>query len=387
MTAFATVAGQQIVSGSLTIPLVGVWTADLELATATPLPTGLLPVVIGNLTLQGTAYRAESYGGQIKCRLVGGYGGWRTGIKAQGYGSSSGIKLSAVLGDAASAAGEKVNIQNDTSVGNGFARMAFDTSVASDVLWLMIRLGFIPAWYVDAAGMTQNVAWPSKPIASAFTVTGQKPDEGIVEIATEDYASWMPGCTFTAPQLAATYTSNGVHYVWDGAGKFRFEVMTQTDSSSSSDRVLGPIQQVIQKETADLRLFGRYRYTVSNPTSTTIDATPKNANLGLPDLQNVPLHISGSSKVTPADGVDCIIMFADGYIPECVWCDQAPTEVDIASGTNPAGYLGAQCQLFMPPVVSGVMIVSGVPTPFTANIPTPLTGIITQGSSTAKVTS
>jgi hypothetical protein len=385
VSAFSSVAGLQIVSGTLAIPLVGVWTADLELAGTGSLPSGIVPVVIGNLTLMGTVFRSESYGGQIKARMVGGYGGWRTSIPAQGYGSSSGVKLSAVLGDAAQAAGEQINVQNDTTIGNGFARMAFDTSVASDVLWLMIKLGFIPAWYVDPTGMTQNVAWPSATISTPFTVTAQHPDQGMIDIATEDYVSWMPGCSFTAPQLAATYTSNGVHYVWDGAGKMRFEVLTQTDTSSSEDRVLGPIQQVIQKEVADMRLFGRYQYTTSNPSSSTIDATPKNSKLGLPDLQNVPLRISGSAKVTPASGVDCDIMFADGCVPVCVWCDQTPTEVDEASGTNPAGYLGSQVQLFFPPVVPFVSVTP--PLSGTMQIVSPLTGIITQGSSIVKVPS
>jgi hypothetical protein len=385
MSFFATVAGLQIVSGSLSIPLVGVWTADVALATQNTLPTGLVVVQIGNLSLSGTVYRSESYGGQVKARIVGGYGGWRSSIAAQGYGSPSGVKLSTILQDAAQAAGETVNVQNDTTVGNGFARMAFDTSVASDVLWLLVRLGFIPAWYVDPTGTTQNVAWPSNAVTTPFQVTAQHPEQGMIEIATEDYVSWMPGCTFSAPQLSGTYTSNGVHYVWDGGGKFRFEVLTQTSTAESQDRVLGPIQQIVQKEVADMRLFGRYRYTTSNPTATTVDATPKNSKLGLPDLQNVPLRISGSSKVTPASGADCDIMFADGCVPICCWVDQTPTEVDIASGGNGAGYLGAQVQLFFPPVVTFVSVTP--PLSGTMQIVSPLTGIVTQGSSIVKVPS
>ena len=386
MSFFASAAGLQILSGSLLVPLVGAWTADLQLAGSGTL-SGKVSVIIGNLTLTGTVIRSDPYGAQTKARLVGGAGGWRTSVPAQGYGSSSGVKLSTLLSDAAMAAGETVNVPSDTSVGNGYARCSFGTSVAADILWHMIDLGFIPAWYIDPAGTTQAQAWPSNAIATPFTVTNHNPDEGKVEIATEDYVSWMPGCTFTAPQLAGTFTSAGVHYVWDPGGKFRFEVLTQTSPTDTGDRVLGPIQQVIQKEMAPSRLYGRYRYTTSNPSASTIDCTPKNTKLGLPDLQNVPLHISSSSKITPASGADCDIEFLDGYIPACTWIDQTPTEVDIASGTNPAGYLGAQVQMFFPPIVSGTMIVSGVPTPFTAVIPSPLTGIVSQGSSVAKVPS
>jgi hypothetical protein len=389
---FSSCAGLQIVSGSLLIPQVGAWTADLQLAGSQSL-SGTVTVLIGNLSLSGTVFRSAAYGGQTKVRLVGGAGGWRTAVKAQGYGSSNGVQLSAVLQDAAAACGETMGPIPSQNIGNGYARIALSTSVASDVLWHMIDLGFIPAWYVDVTGTTQVTAWPSTTIQTPFTVTDQRTDEGVAVIATEDYASWMPGCSFTNPLTQGTVPSAGAHYLWDANGKFRFEVLTASAPSSAGtptetgDRVLGPLQQVIQKETAHTRLNARYRYTTSNPSASSVDCSPKNNALGLPDLQSVPLHISGSSKVTPASGVDCDIEFLDGYIPVCTWIDQTPTEVDVASGTNPAGYLGAQVQTFFPPVVTGTAIIppSPSPVPITLNIPSPLTGIVTQGSSVVKV--
>ena len=231
MSFFASVAGFQIVSGSLTIPLVGTWTADLQLAGEESL-SGSVSVVVGNLTLAGCVYRSESYGGQTMCRLVGGAGGWRQQVKAQGYGSSNGIMLSTVLNDAASAAGEQINIANDQSIGNGYARFAFDQSVASDVLWHMIGLGFLSSWYVAPSGVTMTAAWPSAAVQTPFTVTEQKTDAGVAVIATEDYVSWLPGCTFSSPLLSGTFTNAGVHYEWKPDGTFRFEVFTQTSSTS-----------------------------------------------------------------------------------------------------------------------------------------------------------
>src|SRR5262252_7782755 len=104
MSYFASCAGLQIVAGSLLIPLVGAWTADLTLATEQQV-LGPVEVVIGNLTLQGTVYRSEAYGGQVRARVVGGAGGWRTPAPPQGYGMS-GLKLSTVLNDLAATVGE-----------------------------------------------------------------------------------------------------------------------------------------------------------------------------------------------------------------------------------------------------------------------------------------
>src|SRR5262249_44254035 len=150
--------GIQVVGGSLLIPLVGAWTADLYLATDQTL-SGPVPVTIGNLSLLGTVYRSEPYGGQTRARLVGGYGGWRQQVSAQGYGSGSGVKLSHVLQDVAAACGERVNVANDTSVGSAWTRAGLG-SVASDVLWALVGAGIIPAWRVDQSGVTQVTPWP-----------------------------------------------------------------------------------------------------------------------------------------------------------------------------------------------------------------------------------
>jgi hypothetical protein len=381
MSFFASVNGLQIVAGTLMVPLVGAWTADLQLATTTPV-SGAVQVVIGNLTLQGFVYRSDPYGGQIRARLVGGYGGWRTQIPSQGYGSSSGVKLSTVLNDAARACGEQISIANDSNIGNAYVRVDFDTSVASDVLWQMVTQGFIPAWYVAPSGITQTSAWPTNNVQSAFTVTDQKPDEGIVVIATEDYVSWMPGCTFSAPQLASgqTFTSAGVHYVFDNDGKFRFEVMTSTEAGS--DRLLGPIQEIVQKELAPTRFYGRYKYTVSNPSSTTVDGTPVNPSIGLPDVQNVAITADSIASYTPAAGSTCHIMFLDGMPtePVCVWTDQTPTKASILSGVQPVARLGDQVQCFLPPGLPVVGTVSGNPFTGTITVANPITGAITGGS-------
>ena len=388
MAFFASVDGLQVLSGSLVIPAIGAWTADLALAGNDGL-SGPVTVTLGNLTLAGYAYRSETYGGQVKARLVGGYGGWRQSIASQGYGSPAGVSLATVLGDAAAACGEQIAVAAGVNVGYGFVRAKFPTSVAGDVLWQMLAQGLIAAWYVDPSGVTQTQPWPSRAVQTAFTVTDAEPAEGTVEIATEDYASWMPGCTFTAPQLDATFTSSGVVYTWDDAGKFRFSVLT----GAAKDRVLGPLQQLIDSRVAPTRFYGRYAYTVSNPTSTTIDGSPVNPSLGLPDVQAVPLRCDSIASVTPADGGACDVMFLDGLptAPICVWCEadagNGPSVVAIApqaEPTPPIARVNDTVIVLFPPlmqisgVVNGVQAFVGV-----LAITTPATGVIQTGSSIA----
>lgn len=375
MTSFASVAGAPIVEGSLLVPSVGVWTADVYLASSNAI-AGQVTVQIGNLSLVGTVYRCQVYGGQARARLVGGAGGWRSEVQPQGYGSPSGVRLSTVLGDLARACGETVNVASDTSIGYGFARC---NQVASDVLWQMVAQGIVPAWRVDVTGITQLTAWPATTIQTPFVVTDHRPDEGIVTVATEDYASWLPGCSFTDPTLnGATYMNMASHYIWTSDGKFRFEVMV------GADNIVGSFDAIVAKSVAPTRFHGRYGYTISNPTTTSVDAEPKNSTLGLPSLQNVPLRSDSIATYTPPDGGDCDIMFLDGVptAPICVWTAGAPTMAQLLGGSNPVARQGDQVQVFLPPTLPLSGTVGGSPFTGVATITNPISGSITQGSPT-----
>ena len=339
------------------------------------------------MTLLGTVYRSEPYGGQVRARLVGGYGGWRTPIAPQGYGSNQGVKLSTVLQDAASAAGEQIEVFADQTIGQAFVRVGFTSSVASDVLWQMVALGLMEAWYVAPSGVTQTGPWPQTTVSTPFMPTDQKPDEGIVVIATEDYASWMPGATFTHPLLTGPYTSAGVQYVWDNEGQFRFEVLTGT----TKDRVLGPVQQIVQKELAPLRFFGRYSYTISSPSSTTIDGAPTDTTLGLPDVQNVPLTADALASFTPPDGGTAHVQFVNGdpTKPVCVWTEadsvKGPTGLALApqaSGQSGVARVTDTCIVMFPPLIQVAGTVGGLPFIGVATITTPAVGTIQTGSAT-----
>jgi hypothetical protein len=392
---FASVAGLQVVSGTLLIPLVGAWTADLQLATAQPI-AGAVEVVIGNLTLQGFVVRAEAYGGQVRARLVGGAGGWRKSISAQGYGSAQGVKLSTVLQDAAAACGEQLQVFADVTIGQAYVRASFGTSVASDVLWQMLRLGYISAWYVDPAGVTQTGPWPITQVATPFIPTDAKPDEGLVVVATEDYASWLPGATFAHPLLDGTQTAAGVHFVFDGEGIARFEVLTGAAGLGGQDRVLGPVQQIVEREVAPLRFFGRYAYTISNPSPATIDGTPVSSTLGIPDVQNVPLTGDSLASYTPPSGGRAHVMFLDGdpTQPVCVWTEASssngPDTIAIApqkGGQKPVALVDGTVIVMFPPLIQLAGTVGGAPFIGVATITSPATGIIQTGSGTLQAPS
>jgi hypothetical protein len=381
---FASCAGLPVVSGELLIPLMGPWTADLKLSGAQPI-SGDVTVVIGNLTLVGFVYRSSAYGGSVSARLVGGYGGWRTAIAHQGYGSNSGVKLSTILNDAANACGEKIAIATDTTIGPGYA---IADAPASDVLWQMFSQGFILAWYVAPSGVTQTTAWPTKVVSTPFVATDHKTDDGVVTIATEDQASWLPGCTFSAPNLDGTLMNGGVTYTFKDDGQMRLDVMTGT-----TDRLVAAINAIIDRKVSPTRFYGRYSYTISNPSMTTVDASPNDRAIGLPEVTNVPIAADSISEYVPPDGGECHIQFLDGIPnkPICVWTVGDASTANVLGGTTPAAKLGDTVQSMISGdvlVLLGQLIVTGV-APGTLTVTggtmtlqglTPISGTVTTGS-------
>jgi hypothetical protein len=216
---FATANGGRVVTASVGIPLRGLWQADLTVAIPDQLASPVA-LTLGNLSLLGAVYRQSAFAGQQMARLVGGYGGWRSTVPAQSYQSPAGIKLSTVLLDVAAACGEQVNVQADSTIGTAYVR---ELGPASRVLGALVGA----AWYVDATGVTQIGARTPVAITSPFTVEAWDATKGLLRIATEDYASWMPGNTFSGPTVPTAQTISFTRFDVGNDGVARLAVLVQ----------------------------------------------------------------------------------------------------------------------------------------------------------------
>jgi hypothetical protein len=220
MAAFATMAGQRIVTMDLDLPLIGAWVADMVIAVAQPLATNLQPLVLGNLQLQGTVYRQSAFAGLVNARVVAGGAGWNKTTEARGYNLAGGVTLSMVLGDIAAEIGETVNVVSDTSFGNHFMRLA-DT--ASNTLRAIAG----PIWWIDSSGVTQVGPRPAPIIRSPFEVENYDGGRGELVVSTEDYASWIPGALFSGPTIPTQLRIATVRHEIDNSGKARMHVLVR----------------------------------------------------------------------------------------------------------------------------------------------------------------
>lgn len=219
MSNFASYSGARIVGGSITIPLYGAWSGDVSLASDGAVDA-TSSVVLGNLTLRGTVYRQAAFGGRRDCRLVAGAGGWHKEVNERAYHHSAGVRLDTVLGDAAREVGERLGPVPGDVIGTDYVR---SRGPAARVLHALAGR----TWYVDPAGVTQIANWPTKTIRTDLTVISYEGGSGLVVVATEDYAAFMPGTSFSAPNLDEPVTIGGVRYRFAEDGTFRLEVLTQ----------------------------------------------------------------------------------------------------------------------------------------------------------------
>ncbi len=223
MSDFASLNGVRIATASILVPLYGAWAGDVQLTGTDTVPTAVT-LTLGDLTLKGAVYRQAAFAGTRRLRIIGGAGGWPKPVTPRHYQHSFGVTRAMVIGDAAREVGETANVPVDVSLGADFVRSrpGGGAMLAVDVL----RLVGGPVWHIDEAGVTQVSAWPTKSVAGSFQVIDQRPDEGRVTIATETYATWLPGGTFASPYTEGTLQNAGARFSLDAEGVFRLDVFT-----------------------------------------------------------------------------------------------------------------------------------------------------------------
>jgi hypothetical protein len=221
-TQYAELNGVRVVSGSLTVPYYGAWSADLALATQDPIASAPMGcrVTVGPLVAVGTVYRSAPFAASRSVRLVGGAGGWRKSIPKRAYFASGGLSLGLVLGDAAKESGETLAIDDDGPIGDHMTR---PTGPGARLLRELVSL-----WWIDPATGTTRVSTsrPSAPITSDFQVISWDAGRGEFQIATEALQDWLPGNTFTSTNVATVQTIAASTFRIEPSGTLRVIVLT-----------------------------------------------------------------------------------------------------------------------------------------------------------------
>lgn len=212
---YMTLAGHRASSARVSLPLYGIWTADVVLPVAPEL-SGMVALVVGSLTLRGTPVRQADFAGDRLVRIVGGAYGWQRDVSAKGYRDA---KLSAILTDVAAECGERIEGYDSSAEVDHYARLQ---GPASRVL----RDLAAPLWYMRTDGVTSLAVRDATPIVTPFQVTARDGAKGLTVVATEDPQDWMPGRRFASVTTPDLQTVSHVSLVASEAGALRAEVLT-----------------------------------------------------------------------------------------------------------------------------------------------------------------
>lgn len=228
--------GLRVTTLDLSVPYYGLPVADVSLAAGSLLTN---PVILraGNLTMRMAVAKLPdgspaqtSFAGSTTARLVGGAGAWSTPVSLAPYNNPAGVLVSKVLADLAKATGTSDATRESATLAAGLDRSLGTLWVpetgapASRILSVLAGA----LWWVDVGGVTRIASTrASTTVTSAATVEGYSGSAGLVTVATEDPAAWLPGATYTSAVIPAGITVAASRFRSDNGGQLRVEVLVQ----------------------------------------------------------------------------------------------------------------------------------------------------------------
>lgn len=298
--ATATLNKNRVTSARVDIPAWGCWYAECATDKAVDL-SGVVELKIADLTLSGCVLSGGAAPGTERShfRIVGGKGGWGRTLRAKSYANDAGVKVSTVIGDAATACGESLDATTIASSDRCGPKFARPEGPAAQVLEQLKPAG----WYVGADGVTKI----GSRAASAPTVKGQRTRtdkaRGIVELASESIVSIVPGATIdgvVAVDVKHELSDKGLRTtIW---GR----------QAGTSSRRLEAMRKTFEALFPNLPFLGTWEYRVVLLNGERLDLQPVRVSTGMPDLQRVSMRPGlAGAKSTLVPGCRVLVTFVD----------------------------------------------------------------------------
>lgn len=191
---FASVSGAAVISGAVTLPLVGAWVADVRLDSREAIE-GAVELRLGDaLELHGTVVSGGVHAGAAYARIVGGKGKFAASLPARYYRD---VPARIPISDALTEAGEALSSSSDAGLLDAWLPLWTRTAGrASDALGALVEAAGGGAFRVlpDGSVWVGQDDWKPAPRFD-FVVIDEHPSERRVEIATEE-PKLLPGVTF-----------------------------------------------------------------------------------------------------------------------------------------------------------------------------------------------
>lgn len=318
----ATLRGKDVLGGELTLPLLGVGSATLDV-NATTLPTGAAQLVyeVGGkaTTYSGTIVESNAYGGRVKVRFVLGAGKLSTELPALGYGE---VPAATVVRDIIATAGEAlaegVSDELRDTILPSWHRAKGTGNRALQTLAEHLGVGF--------RVLPTGLVWLGKETWSQFKAPFEEkgPDANGVAVYAPSAPDIVPGVN-----LAGKRVSTVVHSF---SGSLRSSVTMLKDATSSGDREKAAQAAFVKQQIPQLDRMSLYEARViAQRADGTLDLKCDNATIG--DCPGTPIwHGLPGMSVTVAPGARVKVGF-DAASPTGRFCLTFKTEAEALSIT------------------------------------------------------
>lgn len=376
--ATASLAGNRVVDACSTIPAWGASYHDVVLDKEVTL-SGKVVFTLADLLVKGTVLSGGPAITQSFYRVVSGAAGWGKTIPKRSYANDIGIKLSTVLGDAASECGETIDpstVDPKVTLGPSWVRKE------GPACRLLEQLS-PNAWFVGEDGVTRLGKRPAGKLSSPATRTTQVDlARGTVTLASESIVNILPGLVVNGLEAI------DVEHEYSAKGALRSKIWGRRGVGNS--RRLAALRVILDQLDPDRAFRGLYEYRIVTQEGERLNLQPVRVSTGMPDLRRVFVRpgIPGVSALYSL-GARVVVGFvdADPARPVVLAFEDAegngflPALLKLAGGGPAVGRVGDVITITQAQLTAATAQAGGNPVMIT----TPLQGTISSGSS--KVTS
>jgi hypothetical protein len=293
------------------LPWIGPWIAELRQVDETPI-SGAVTLTLGDTVYQGTVDPTASgtHLERVSARIVGGAGGWGTVLPPKGYHNDAGIKASLIADDAATAAGESLDLSDGFAplterLGVDYVRTIGPAARAPED-----AIGGVP-WWVGADGITYvGVRDTVRASPDVYDILDYDPHRKLAQISVDDLSAISVGSILskepleeelTVRDLTIRISEEGLSLeAWCGGA---------ADQRSRSAQLLAEIA----RRSTDSVVAGLWRYRVIRMVGERVELQAVRQDAGVPDLILISMWpgVAGAHATLEA-GAECLVQFIEG---------------------------------------------------------------------------